>query len=75
MKRTQSLPRERLASDIARDRISLLGPITAADSPETKRKKLEAFFELSDALAAEGMELWSSSRIEQEIASSRGLND
>lgn len=60
------------ASDIAFSRVQQLGRITPEDSKEMRRKKLDAAFALSDALADEGViELWSESRIDLEIAKMR----
>jgi hypothetical protein len=57
------------------DRLKTLGPVTPLDTPEERKAKLQALFALSDAAISEGMETWSSQRIQEEVAEIRGTNN
>jgi len=56
------------------ERVQSLGAVTALDSAEERREKLEALFALSEAAIAEGMETWPTERILDEVAERRGTN-
>ena len=60
------------ATERAADDVRQVGVITANDDQETRLRKLNALWSLSDAMIADGMETWSTERVLQEVAILRG---
>jgi|GEM_PF-5793531 len=55
-------------------RINELEDTAGKDDVESKSRLIEALFELSDAMIADGMELWDEDRIDREVSAQRGEN-